>query len=166
MKKTLSMVLALALLMAALPALASGFRNEESGITITIPDGLEAQDISEGEITSLLIVDPADETIVYIYEVYDSGARDQWLEDQTEEKIGEMAEALASNMGDLSYALAEEDGIYYLVVEAEDGSFGGFVSLLNGWICALYAVVADGYEMVDGAWDDLYTLQMGISYEG
>lgn len=164
MKKTLSLLLSIVLLLAALPALAEGFRNEESGITIVIPEGFEAQDISAGEITSLLIVDPEDESIAYTYEVYDTGARGQWLEDQTVEMVEEMALALAENMGDLSYEVVEEDGIYYLVVVGEDGSFGGYVSLLNGWICALYAVVSEGYEMADGAWDDLYTLQTSISY--
>lgn len=166
MKKALSLMLcALLLLSTASGALASQLTNEESGITITIPDGFSFEDVSEGDVTALLITDDAEPDLAYVYEVvYNEDLDGLWLEDLTEEQLQSVAESLAENVGALAYETTEADGIYYLIIQNEEGPFAAVLSLLNGWSCALYATVSEGKEITDLVWEDLGMLQAGITY--
>lgn len=168
MKKSVSLLLAI-LLLAGLATTALGeasFYHEASGITISIPDGFLAEDMSSEDSTALLIVDENEENLAYVYEVYyEETLESQWLENMTEEQLHAVAELFATSFGEISYTTVDVEGIHYLVMNNTDNTFGGVLSILNGWICMLYALVEDGYVMTDAVWDDLDMLQMGITYE-
>ena len=96
MKKTLTILLAALLALAALPpALAAEqYRHEASGIVFTVPDGFVAEDISEEGLIALLVMDENDENLVYAYEVFYEEALDGvWLEDLDAERVQAVATA-------------------------------------------------------------------------
>lgn len=168
MKKTLSLMLCLLLAIssASVALGAQQFKNEESGIIFTLPEGYEAEDISEGENVALLVYDPNEETIVFVYEVaYLEELDDVWLEDMSEEDIHVLAESMTGDVGALSYTTTEADGIHYMLLQNDAGDYACIFSLLGGWVCALYAVAEDGYTLTEAAWDVLAEMQSAITYE-
>lgn len=167
MKKTLSTILAVLLLLSvACTSLAEAtFGHEASGITITIPEGFLAEDMSDEDFVSLLIIDENDENIAYVYAVsYMEALEGMWLTDLDEAAMQAFAEGVAEGVGDLGYDFVEVDGVTYMLLANADGTYAAVATVLNGWLCMLNAIVADGYAMTEVAWEVLDTLTAGISY--
>lgn len=168
MKKLSSLLLAVLLLaLSASSAFAVELTNEASGITITIPSGFSYQDTSTAEVTSLVITDDNEPNLAYVYEVaYFDDLADTWLEDLSEDGVQALATSVAQNVGDLYFDTVEQDGIFYLVLQNEEGTFGGIIYLLGGWVCALYSVVGNDHVMTDLVWEDIDVLQASITFAG
>lgn len=161
----------LALLMAALMALslthgalAETWVIQEAGITIEVPAGLVAEDISDAGYYQLLLTDPNDENIAYSYTVlYEETLDGVWLEDLDEAQMMTFIEIFTGE-GEWFYAMNEYDGALYAVVTDDPATQVHVAALLNGWMCIASGYASDGYVLADAAIADMDTLLTGISF--
>ena len=166
MKKAVSLLLVVVLTAAFLSFAQAGeaFFNEESGITFTAPSGYTARDNSNGD-SYALIINRDNGNLDYHYVIeYNDDYAERWLEDLDEEEIEALAQFYADEEGDLLYTVQEAGGDSYLLLQNEDRTFGGVLSLFNGWMCLLYYEVDEGFEATDEAWNDVAKLQGGVKY--
>lgn len=155
----------------ALPAAAQDgartFAHEASGITFHVPEDMMAQDASGEGFTALVLAYPEEENMAFLYSLsYAEGLAGVWLETLSDGDLQRLAEQVAGNIGRISYDIVEVDGVQYMLVQNEAGDFAVVLTLLNGWVCMLTAVAADGYMLTEDTWAELDRLQRCIEYAG
>lgn len=167
MKKTLSLVtvLALVLSLASVAFAGEAWLFEEAGITLNVPQGLTAVDVSEDADTLILeITDPSEANVVYFYSVeYDDAYAGKWSEDLTQAELETALSAYAYDDGYV-YDVFEADGVIYSVMASSEGDVLHVVVILNGWFCSVTALAADGYALGDGAVEDAINILAGVAY--
>lgn len=144
MKKVLCVLMSAVLLLGlAGTALASPFYLETAGVTIEVPEGMTAEDISTEEAYALKMTVDGREDLAYVYALaYEPAYEGKWLEDLTEEEGNAILAAYSAALENPSYGTAENDGISYLIAANEAGTQLHYVSVLNGWVCDVAAVAA------------------------
>lgn len=169
MKKTLSLTLALLLgLSLAAGASAEAWTFEEAGITLTVPEGLTAEDISEDDsFLALYLSDPAEPDVEYYYSVaYDADLEEIWTEDLSGEDLENALGFIVGNELTYTYDTVEADGVTYSVVVSDGGEEMHYIAILNGWICVISGYAAEGYTLTEVAATDMANILAGVTYAG
>lgn len=167
MKKWLSFSTALVLMLAlTMGALATPFYLETAGVTIQVPDGMEAQDTSDEGSYSLTITSPEEPDVAYYYQLgYIEGLKGIHLEDLDESQLAGLEELILAEMPGAQGQVLELDDYYVLAVAAPDGSQLHYISLLNGWLCDVSAQNQAGETLTDANIDTAAALLAGITFD-
>lgn len=151
MKKGFAVVLALVLVLGlCASALAAPFYLESAGVTIDVPDGYTAQDMSDEVNNVLAITDDADSTVAYVFTVgYIEEFEGKALTDLSPEEAEQLGMGIGSAIENVSIGEAEVNGIPMLIVAAGDGTQLHYISLLNGWLYDVACAKNDGVQISD-----------------
>lgn len=151
MKKLISLVLALVLVLGlCASALAAPFYLESAGLTVDVPDGHTAQDMSDEVNSVLAIMDDADNTVAYAFTVsYIDELEGKDLMDLSDEEAEELGMAIGAAIENPILDSADSNGIPLLVVAAGDATQLHYISLMNGWMFDAACAKNDGVEIND-----------------
>ena len=143
MKKLLTLLTALCLFAMPLTAFAAPFYLEEAGVTIEVPEGMSAQDITDEYSFALQMTVDGRDDIAYVYALnYIEEYEGLWIEDLTDEQGQELLEAYAEALENPSFGAVEDEEMNYLLAASEDGTQLHYVALLNGWVCDVAVAAA------------------------
>lgn len=134
-------VLVLALLLLPVGALAEPFYLAEAGVTIEVPEGMSAEDISDDSAYALkMTVDDRDD-LGYVYSLgYEPSFEGLWMENLTDEQGEHLISGIGSALADPAYSgVVLDDGTHVLIAASGDGTQLHYVTVLNGWICDVAA---------------------------
>ncbi|MDD3214302.1 MAG: hypothetical protein PHY64_11540 [Eubacteriales bacterium] len=136
MKKFLSLMLVcLLVLSVAAAAQAEPFYLEEVGVTVDVPEGMTAQDMSTDDSTLIAITVDADANLKYAYAVqYIEAYEGKYIEDLTDEEGQQLMQGIGASITDPQYTTATVDDYQLLVVASGDGTQLHYITLLNGWL--------------------------------
>lgn len=167
MKKVLSVVLALVLVLGVcVAAQATPYYLESAGVTIEVPDGMTAQDLSSDGTSMLGITVDADPALKYAYAVfYIDELEGKYLEDLSEEESQQLGIGIGSSIENPEVGFAELEGYPVLVVASGDATQLHYISLLNGWACDVAVGRTDG-ELNDDDIVGAATLLNSITFDG
>lgn len=164
MKKPVLTLLAILMVFAlATCAAAETWTHAESGVTIDLPQDMTAEDLSEGDLVSLMLTgeDPAAPLYLFFIE-YDETFADMKMEDLSAESLQTVAEYFALDDSVYAYQL-QEAGEETLLVMADEGNTAGIViALRNGWFISVATVASEGHELAESAYDGAVKLMEGI----
>lgn len=146
MKKLISLSMALVLIFGLAASVAADpFYLESAGVTIEVPEGMQAEDISDDNVAALGISADDDEHLKYVYSLaYIEAFEGKWIEDLTDEEGQQLIQGVMSSVEDPEFDTAETNGYKLLIVGSGDGTQLHYMSLLNGWFCDVAAVRTDG----------------------
>ena len=136
MKKFLSLMLVcLLVLSVAAAAQAEPFYLEEVGVTVDVPEGMTAQDMSTDDSTLIAITVDADANLKYAYAVqYIEAYEGKYIEDLTDEEGQQLMQGIGASITDPQYTTTTVDDYQLLVVASGDGTQLHYITLLNGWL--------------------------------
>ncbi|MEA4898926.1 hypothetical protein ACH6CV_16045 [Bacillota bacterium Meth-B3] len=171
MKKLSSLSLALVLIFGlAATASASPFYLESAGVTIEVPEGMQAEDISDDNVAALGISVDGDDNLKYVYSLaYIEAFEGKWIEDLTDEEGQQLIQGVMNSVTDPQFDTAETDSYKLLLVGSGDGTQLHYMSLLNGWFCDVAAVRVNGTlteEDIKAAAAMLQSIQFDADTEG
>lgn len=170
MKKALSLVLVwLALMTLAVPALAAPMSLEDVGVTLKVPEGMTAQDLSADDAYLIAITVDADASLKYAFSMnYIEEFEGKYIDDLTDEEGDQLLEGISAAITDPQYNTAETEEYKLLVVSSGDGTQLHYITLLDGWLLDVAVGRADGTvseEDMQTATNLMLTLQFGEGEE-
>ncbi len=150
MKKTLSLVLVCILALTAVVAVqAEPYYIEAVGLTIEVPEGMTAQDVSTENALVIAISVDGDDNLKYAFSLnYIDEFADKDLDDLTQEEGDMLMQGIAISIPEPQFEAADADGLDLLVVSSADGSQLHYITLMGGWMLDVAVGRADG-ELTD-----------------
>lgn len=167
MKKFLSLLLVCLLtLSVAMAAQAEPYYLEEAGITIDVPEGMTAQDMSTEDSNLLAITVDADANLKYAYAVqYIDEYEGKYIEDLTDEEGQQIMQGIAASITDPQFGTTDVDDYKLLVVAAGDGTQLHYITLLDGWLFDVAVGRADA-ALTDEDIQGAATILLSTQFEG
>lgn len=164
MKRFISLLLACFLaLTLAVSALAEPFYLEDLGITIEVPEGMTAEDMSDEESYTLGIHVDADENLMYVFVVtYIEEFDGKNIRDLTDEEIDLMRQGIESELEDPQFEIADTEEYYVLVAASGDGALMHYITLVDGWMLDIAVGRGNGPltdEDIETAADLLFSIE-------
>lgn len=146
MKRVLSLVLGCVFaLTLAVGALAEPFYLEEAGVTIEVPEGMTAQDLSSEEAFLVAITVDADQNLKYAFSIsFIEEFEGKDIEDLSQEEGDMLMQGFAVAITDPQFSSAETEFLNMLVAASGDGMQHHFVTVMNGWLFDVVVARADG----------------------
>ena len=136
MKRFISLLLACFLaLTLAVGALAEPFYLEELGITIEVPEGMTAEDMSDEASYMLGIHVDADENLMYVFVLtYIEEFEGKNIRDLSDEEIDMLRQGIVSELEDPQFEIADTEEYYILVAANGDNTLMHYITILDGWM--------------------------------
>ena len=176
MKKTISVLIALVMVLSMTGAMAADLSalsamgttseivNEEAGLTLVVPEGMMATDMSAEGITMAAIVDMANPNVSYMYILgYEEAFAGMTIADLTEEELAAMASAMVTeDFGAAEYTVEEIEGVPFMFIATETGMAIYVTALVEGWSITFVAITMDGTALTEDALDTIGTIMDGL----
>ena len=166
MKRMISLMLACVSMFAMVAtAQATPFYLEAAGVSIEVPEGMTAQDMSTEASFLLGITVGADPSLKFAYALsYVEEFEDKYIEDLTEDEGNMLMQSIAASIEDPQFGATEIDEYKLLLVASGDGSQLHFISLLGGWLCDV-AVGRSDSSLTDDDIQAAADLLLSIQFE-
>lgn len=145
---------------------ATPFYLEVAGVTVDLPEGMVAEDMSNEDSYVLAMAVEGREDLVYAYVlVYKEELADRWTEDLTEEEAIAFGEALATTIDNPEIEVIEMEGLLYIAAANAAHNEAHLFSIENGWVTDIAVVNTLGNELTQDEITILGVILTSISYD-
>lgn len=151
MKKGIILLLAMVFMLGIFnTALATPFYLEVLGVTVEVPEGMTAADMSDENAYMLGITVDGNEALRYAYTLsYLEEFEGKYIEDLTDEEGQQLLQGVAQALENPSFGALQTEPYSLLLAANGDGTQLHYISVLNGWLCDVAVGKSDGVQLAD-----------------